>query len=274
MTLEEIIKYLNTKNIEFDDSILSNLKKLKLQAVKNSNEILANEIWCLEEIYNIQKMYVEMFNNLKNNNFFDAWRMLEKIDINLSFLRENYDYSQNKFNMVFIQETIRYYEKLFPYQYFMSRESIIKKEQCSICNKVNTIRNHCNHKVGKLYMGEICTRLVLDFEWIGMAIVKNPFDKYTVLFPKGMDYNYYMLENLMPNLFSPYDRWYVDVLKEKKSIYLNIGRNDSCPCGSEKKYKHCCYKTNNEFTDHHRITLLDNPTAKPIPYHLVNTWKK
>ena len=30
--------------------------------------------------------------------------------------------------------------------------------------------------------------------------------------------------------------------QQKKPLELNkkIGRNDKCPCGSEKKYKHCC----------------------------------
>ena len=30
--------------------------------------------------------------------------------------------------------------------------------------------------------------------------------------------------------------------KEKKPLEKNqkVGRNDKCPCGSGKKYKHCC----------------------------------
>lgn len=273
MILEETKQYLNIKKIEFDDSVLEKLKEFKNQVVNESND-LANEIWCLEEIYKIQKMYVNMFKQLKNKKFFEAWRLLEQINIALSFLRGNYDYSGDKFNIEFIEKIIQHYEKLFPYQYFMSRESIIKKEKCSICGKVNTIRNRCEHKVGKLYMGEMCSRVVIDFEYLGMAIVKNPFDKYTVLFPKNMEYDYYMLEHLMEDLNSPYDRWYVEILKEKNPMYKGIGRNDKCPCGSQKKYKKCCFSTGKEFTDHHRITLLDNPNVKPIPFQLINTWRK
>jgi uncharacterized protein YecA (UPF0149 family) len=33
--------------------------------------------------------------------------------------------------------------------------------------------------------------------------------------------------------------------KEKPSTVTNkIGRNDPCPCGSGKEYKHCCLKKN------------------------------
>lgn len=27
---------------------------------------------------------------------------------------------------------------------------------------------------------------------------------------------------------------------------MKVGRNDPCPCGSGKKYKHCCYGTDSE----------------------------
>ena len=103
----------------------------------------------------------------------------------------------------------------------MSRETIIKKVHCSICGKINTIRNHCEHQVGKIYMGEMCCNIVDDFEFLGMAIVKKPFDKYTVLFPEGKRYNYFMLDGLMTR----YSRWYVEILEQENPIYKNVGRN-------------------------------------------------
>lgn len=274
MNLDDIKSYLSIKKSEFDINVLEELKQLKKKAVSESNEALANKIWCYEQIYKIQKMYVDVFEKLKNNQFFDAWRELERIDIELSFLRDNYDYSNDRFHLEFIERIVREYQKLFPYQFFMSRESIVKKEKCSICGKINTIRNRCDHKVGKLYMGEMCSRIVEEFEFLGMSIVQNPFDKYTVLFPKDMEYNYFMLESLIPSLDTPYDRWYVDVLREKNPIYKDIGRNDKCPCGSGKKYKKCCLDTEQEYTNHHRVTLLDKPNVKPIPFTLGSTWKE
>jgi hypothetical protein len=35
------------------------------------------------------------------------------------------------------------------------------------------------------------------------------------------------------SLFNEYNQWV-------KSGYNNLGRNDTCPCGSGKKYKKCC----------------------------------
>lgn len=31
--------------------------------------------------------------------------------------------------------------------------------------------------------------------------------------------------------------------KQQVRKHSKIGRNDKCPCGSEKKYKHCCLAT-------------------------------
>jgi len=273
LNINQIKSYLESKNTKFNDDILDTLKKLKEDAILIADEVRANEIWCLEQIYKIKKDYIDTYYKLKNKKYFDAWKTLERVDIELSFLRDNFDYSNNEYHLGFIEKTIREYEKLFPYQFFMSRETIVKKEQCTICGKINTIRNRCAHKVGKVYMGELCSRNIIEFEWIGMAIVQNPFDKYTVLFPQELEYDYFMLETTMPSLLTPYDRWYVDIIKEKNPKYNHVGRNDTCPCGSRKKYKKCCKDTEQEYTKHHRVTLIDNPNVKPIPLIWGSTWK-
>ena len=273
MNLDEIKDYLNTKRDEISPSITDDLANLKRKAIENQNEEEANEIWCFERIAEIQSTYLDVFVHLKSKRYFDAWRLLERIDIELCGLRDNFNYSGDLYNIMNIERMIKEYEKLFPYQYFFSRESIVKRVKCSICNQVNTIRNHCPHEVGKLYMGEMCCNIVEDIEFLGMAIVKNPFDKFTVLFPQDLEYNYFMLDNLMPQLDSPYDRFYVEIIKQKNPKFQNIERNDKCPCGSNKKYKNCCKDTENECFDHHKIILLDKPNAKETPIICGNTWK-
>lgn len=42
------------------------------------------------------------------------------------------------------------------------------------------------------------------------------------------------IENLYPISYNK------DVVAVKKLVIPNIGRNDSCPCGSGKKFKKCC----------------------------------
>lgn len=273
MTLNQIVDYLSYERTEFNNDILYILKEQKLFEVSHSNEEAANAIWCYEQIFRIQKMYVDMFLMLKNENYFEAWKMLETVDIELSSLRENFDFSDGKFNLSYIQFQIREYEKIFPYDYFMSRESIIKKEECNICKNIASLRNKCSHTVGKVYMGELCVRNIIEFEIIAMALVKKPFDKYTVLFPEGYEYNYFMLENLMAKIDSPFDKWYVDILKDKSPEYQHIGRNDLCPCNSGKKYKKCCIDSDDIFINHHKITLLNKPKESIVPKIYGGTWK-
>lgn len=274
MNIDELRLYLNTPNKEtFDIEVKSHLKELKTKAVELKQECLSNEIWCLETISEIQRLFISAFYSVKNGKHFDAWHSYEMIDIELCFLRKHFDYSGNKYNLEFIENYSTKYQKLFPYQYFGSRESIIKKESCSICGKVNTIRNRCEHQVGELYMGEMCSRKVEDMEFIAISIVTNPFDKYTVLFPEGMEYNYDALDTLFKDLNTPYDRWTLDIENKLKPEFEKAQRNKPCPCGSGNKYKKCCCGTDKETTVHHKITLLDNPDVKRTPYKTIGTWE-
>lgn len=275
MDLDQIKQYLSqSSKLNFDANVKIFLKELKAKAVSQNNEALANEIWCLETISSIQQLYISAFNSIKNGKHFDAWQSYDTIDISLSFLRKHFDYSDNQYNLEFIDEYTRKFQKLFPYKYFMSREAIIKKQSCSICGKINTIRNRCEHEVGELYMGEMCSRVIEDVEFLALSIVTNPFDKYTVLFPQGMEYNYEALDILFKGLNTPYDRWILEIEKKLKPEFEGAQRNAPCPCGSGNKYKKCCYGTDSEIMDHYKITLLDRSDFDTISYKTMCTWKK
>ena len=55
MTVNEIEAYLNTKNEILDSNVYEYIEKYRLQAIQNNNEDSANYLWCLRQIYNIQK---------------------------------------------------------------------------------------------------------------------------------------------------------------------------------------------------------------------------
>lgn len=121
-------------------------------------------------------------------------------------------------------------------------------------------------------MGELCLRMITDFEFLGIAIVKHPLDKYAIIKIEGKDYNYEVLEYLIKNLDSPFRPWYVEQITRKKPEYVHIGRNDKCPCGSGKKYKKCCANTPNEYGPHFRITLLGGEEMKEEPINYSGRW--
>lgn len=274
LTPDEIVKFLNNKNLTFDSKIKKSILILKEKAIKNNDETLANKLWYLLSIFEIQKMYVRMFNLLKNNIYDDyekAWNLREKIDNALSYHRKKRYYKQNFAYLKFINYVIKNYKPLFPYKLFASREMIIKKEKCSICGKIRSIRNDCGHKPGEVYMGELCCNIVEDAELKAIAIVENPEDEYTFLRTNDSKFNYEVLEFLMKGLCSPYDRWDMRETKIKKDEFKKIGRNQQCPCGSGKKYKKCCMNTDNELMPHYEIIYLDNPNAPKIKPFISNT---
>lgn len=257
MTVTEIENYLSKKKILFDESVNEKIEQYRINAIDQEDEKNANYFWCLREIFNIQKEFVSAIEDLNSKKFEEAWILFEKIDIEIGNLEQNFDVFQekDKYQIVFIKRIISEYQKLFPYQYFFSRENIIKREECSICGKVISLRNSCGHKPGKLYMGELCSRIVTDMELKGISIVTDPFDKYTYLQLPGKEYNYGMIEALMQELSSPYDDFFIETVKIKKSEFKKVQRNSLCPCGSGKKYKKCCLGTERELMDHNIIHM-------------------
>lgn len=276
MTLYEIEVYLKEQHDFLQENILTEIEKLRHEAISNKDEEKANYCWCIRQIYYVQKNYLLVYDSLRKQEYEEAWRALEQTDIKLSFLEENFDIGtivNDIYNLLFIKRIIKEYEKLFPYQFFTSREGIIKQEKCSICGKIVSLRHGCGHKIGKLYMGEMCSHIVTDYELISISIVKDPFDKYAIIKPEGMEYNYEMLDFLMNEIHSPYDAWFVETLKIVKPEYKKIGRNDICPCKSGRKYKRCCYGTENIYTDHYRINLLNQKARNIQSIKFTSTWK-
>lgn len=273
MEVEHIEKYLSINKTNFDNQILEYINNNKMLAVNEGNEDLANYMWCLNKIFKIQKNYISAYNLLKNKEFQDAWLLLDRIEIDIYLLSNNFDISSDKYNIEYILDRIHDFQKLYPYEYFISRESIIKSEKCTICGRKVGIRHSCGHKKGRLYNGELCLHKVTDFEFRGMVLVKNPFDKFAYIQIEDKEYNYGMIELLINELHSPYEKWHIEDTKIKKIEYLRIGRNELCPCGSNRKYKKCCKDTDKELMTHY-IIVFDNPEGhKRMPLTTFSTYK-
>jgi len=277
MTIYEIKDYLSQDLENIDSSILDSIELYRKDAINRKDEETANYMWCLRQVYRVKKEFTSAYKDLLDHRYENAWRAFDMADMELSFLEEQTEVDVSKFpakyGLDFIKLMIPRYQKLFPYQYFFSRESIIKLEECSICGKRISLRHGCGHRVGHLYMGEQCCRKVTDMELVGMSIVKDPFDKYSVLEIPGKENNYEMLDLLVKNLHSPYDPWYLEEIPIIKEEYRNIGRNDPCPCGSGKKYKKCCMGSKKIYTTHFRINLLNQAARDIVPLRFVNSWK-
>lgn len=276
MNIVQISNYLECfKEEKLRTDILEKLSEYKRNAVNKGDQKEAKNIWCLEQVYKVKNHFLSAYKQLVGKEYYAAWCELERVDIELKFLRKHLDYSGDKYSLELIEKNTDQLQKLFPYQYFLSRESTVKKWRCSICSQTMSLRNSCGHEIGEIYNGELCNRMAEDIEFHAVAIVANPFDKYSVLFPEGKEYNYVMLENLMKNWTNPYEKWNLDITMELKEEFKNLGRNDICACNSGKKYKKCCLVTGEDKHEHYKLLFLekDPKNFKSQAKKTYSTWK-
>lgn len=277
-TESEILKTLASNPVSIENDVKNDIDRHRLNAIADNNERDANKWWCIEQIYTVINAYLSLYHNLKNGQYEDAWHYLCEVDTEQSFLfdnKESFDFgneANDKFGIFYIRNHLKYIEKMYPYEWFTSREEIIREEKCSICSKTISVRHPCGHRPGKLYMGELCLREVTKVDFKGLAIVKDPFDKYAIIKPKDMEYNYGSVKFLADNISDPWEMWY---LKESRTIrpdFKKAGRNDKCPCGSGKKYKHCCMGSDKIYMPHYDI-ILPKPKQNYAPTYIATTWK-
>lgn len=265
----KIEQYLQEKNIQFAGEQIRQIEKKRMEAIQEKDEEAANYYWRLAVIYYVQSGFVSIYQNLKRRAYAEAWEALKQTDLQMMILHQNYAFEQDEedsFHLGFIMDELREYEKLFPYEYFICREKVIKKQRCTICGKEVSLRDDCGHVPGKIYMGEVCVHEPIDFEYLSAKATRDPFDKMEYLEPyqaQDMQYNFGMLDGLMASLKSPYEYWEVEVVKEKNPQYAKVGRNDKCPCGSGKKFKFCCMNDESKMTfEHYKIRLLNEYEEK------------
>lgn len=264
------------KGTELKPDILVELSELKKNEVNQGNQKESKNIWCLEQVYKVIDHFLTAYKKLVDKEYYKAWCELNRAEIELHFLRKHLNYSGDLYSLEYIEKNIFQLQKLFPYQIFSSRESTVKKWRCSICKRVITLRNSCNHELGEIYNGEQCFRIVEDIEYHGVAIVTKPFDKYAVIFLEDSEYNYTFLENLMGNWENPYEKWELHTSRELIEEFKDLGRNELCKCNSGRKYKKCCLKTGKDKVNHHKLLFLEK-NQKVFTHQkkqIINTWKK
>lgn len=163
MAVDEIKRQLQTKSSSFDADIKNEIIKFKAQAVSEGDESGANALWCYETIFDIQNEYYNAYANMqravglsaeldegdcdspKSKAYEAAWNELDRCDMKISSLETNFcisDSAPDDFYIGEIKADIKRLLPLFPYRIFTSRETIIKREECSICGKTISVSFH------------------------------------------------------------------------------------------------------------------------------------
>ena len=222
------------------DSHWSIVDGLREKAVVEGEELRAKAVWCLETISKAQDYFISAFDQLRSDKFYEGWCTLERCEVSLRDLRQHYNSIHDSFGIDHMESHVLRIQDLFPYVNFVSPAYLVLEAECSVCTARMTLRGGCEHRIGEIYSGRACHRIVTKAELLEMSLVTNPVQKYSVMFAEG--FNYGAVHYVMSGLKSPWSRWSHDRsrIKTDRELYPYTGRNDPCPCGSEKKYKRCC----------------------------------
>ena len=251
-TLDQIRNELQSPESGPDyDSLLAAVRSHKAEAVTAGNELEAKAIWCLEHVAETHQLYQKMFEQLQAERFYDAWCSLEQVELALSRLRPHIGESWKTYRLDFIDEKTSALQSLYPYKLFMSPEFIELEKRCNICDNIISIRRPCGHRVGEIYQGRYCCRIVSKSDIVSISLVESAIQKYSVPFTTDPNtgkihdhYNYSAVNYLTERWPSPYHDWKVTWTKtfHPKERFGSLRRNDKCPCESGKKYKACCLR--------------------------------
>jgi len=272
MKIDDIVYEINAIPNIWDkwapDKILETLSILKKESLRNGKDDDAKNILCLETATKIHGAYIKAFREMKRKAFYDAWCILERVEIELNSLVPHWDIKGTPINLPFVEEHTRRFQGLYPYAIFFSPEFVEHEVKCSICDKVVKPRNPCGHKVGEIYKGEMCYRVVTKAEVLSISAVKNPVQKYSVAFltdqESGKSYDHYdysLIRFVSERLGSPYHEWSYTLEKilHPHDRFANVNSEDQCPCESGSKYSDCCLKREGVLRPHCQIIFSVPP---------------
>lgn len=282
--LEEIRDYLSrvalqsgAKRLSEADGIRRRLKKIKEAAVSGGAQDAAKLAWCYEQILNVQQNYLRAFGDLKSGRFYEAWCLFERVEIGLHHLERHMPASEDVFKLKLIGKHTRQFQSLYPYKYFLSPAYLILEAACSICGRQRSVRNTCGHIKGEIYSGEMCCREIKRVKPLEVSIVERPVQKYSVAFTSDPEtgekvdhYDYSLVQYVTRGLREPFDEWDSRWTQRRQphSRYKHVGRNEACPCESNKKYKKCCLNESGVLRPHVEITFSIPPPENlpPVMY--------
>jgi len=243
------------------DKLNSLIKELKKKAITNKDEKSANILF-LVKLYVKSLDFLNKFWRLSEKlEYQDAWSCLQDA-IDPLYTISNFIKEEDDFSVMKILDYLERIEKLYPFVYFNSIETVNKKKTCSICKK-SPFSKECNHLAGRLYMGEMAYNTVEDFEFLGVSLVKNPADKKCIIFMNCDKQNiektpFKLIHFLVNYLKHPLKNFKLELTKRKlpRSYYDNWSKNSLCPCGSENSFENCCY--DKEFIENLHYNIIED----------------
>jgi len=166
--------------VELQQQAVKDLKNLKEKArqlkgkiVANRLEDLANQMFSYENALQALSCELEMWVALKEDKADVAWDALVEAQTSARLALIAHNISGH---LVGYLKRLKMLEiLLFPAMQFLSVGVLVKKSTCSICAEEY---GDCGHLKGKVYMGEICAREIVDAHLIETSFVDEPTNRH------------------------------------------------------------------------------------------------
>src|SRR5262245_41217975 len=122
--VEAFLSNVEQRDIGLVTSVQAFLAEQKRNAAARGDEGLAKHVWCLETVLAVQLGYVLAFAAIKTRQFYEAWCVLERCEIDLASLERHFTDAWDRFGMPFIYDHVERWQSLFPYKQFLSPEFV------------------------------------------------------------------------------------------------------------------------------------------------------
>lgn len=164
---------LQKDEIEVLKKYREDLSTLKKSFVDRELENEANLVFCIENAVFAIQCELEMLVHIKEDCMSEAWSKLVLAQVTVGSAMRNFpfdpDYLTDYLNRLDVYEKL-----LFPHFNFSSAGYIIKRSFCSICK---ADYGQCEHIKGKVYMGQMCCREIVEADLEEVSYVENPANK-------------------------------------------------------------------------------------------------
>lgn len=271
--LMELELNLNNSNIEYWINKEKMFLSLKQEAVHLNDEPSANSLWFVEQFSICKRVYIDCIDNMRINSFYKAWCDFERIEIKLRQMIANPVFDLERLQVGSFLKQVEVWQKIFPYKLYFSPGFLEISKHCSICDEKISPSFDCGHRIGRLYMGDICYHEVREAEMLEVSIVKEPVQKYSVLFygsnenSQHLDnYDYSIPKFVTEHLHSPFSQWTFEWIDKRHSIekFALLGYERFCPCGSSRKFGECCADKDSIVIPHISIVFAEDSNLQEI----------
>lgn len=243
---------------EYFESSSNLFSEIKDIAIQRNDEKLANAQFIFKDYFKLFCNLLRYFDMLEKRQYKDSWGKLQDCLDAIKYIG-HFTEIDDRLELNNLYDLLVQYEELYPYKIFASSEYVISKSHCSICGKSMQSLD-CPHIKGELYWGEPAIECIDQIDYFqAVCIVSHPEDKRCVIElsddTRSEKEKFLMLDQYL-ELKQPYlQKVTIKEIKEQRireEIEI-VGRKQPCPCGSGKRFKHCCGK--NMYYEHTRYVV-------------------